>query len=160
MRILLLGATATCLCAAAAFAEPQGLGVGVMIGEPTGVSVKKWLDASRAIDGAAAWSLSGRDALSLHADYLFHKSGVVTNTPPEVLLHFGVGGRIHIRGEDDGNGNDDDDVTMGVRLPIGFTYLFRNNPVEFFMELAPVVELIPDTDADMDAAIGIRFYFR
>ena len=35
----------------------------------------------------------------------------------------------------------------------------KGDPVEFFMELAPVVDLVPDTDADFDAAFGIRFYF-
>ena len=160
MKTLLLAATVTCLGAAAALAEPKGIGIGVMVGEPTGISAKKWLDATHAIDGAAAWSFSGGDAFSLHADYLWHRFGVITNPPPEVVLHYGVGARVQVRDEDDsnGNGNDDDD-TAGVRLPIGLTYLMKGDPVEFFMELAPVVDLVPDTDADFEAAFGIRFYF-
>lgn len=162
MRTLLLAATMTCLGAAAAWAEPNGFGVGVMVGEPTGVTAKKWLDATRAIDGAAAWSLSGEDAFSFHADYLWHRFGVVTNPSPEIAIHYGIGARVQFR-EDDDNGNghgEDDDDTAGVRIPVGLTYLMKENPLEVFMELAPVIDLVPDTDADFEAAIGIRFYFR
>ena len=75
-----------------------------------------------------------------------------------------MGARVHIRSDDEGSGNgsdnNEDDVTLGVRLPVGLTYLLKDGSLEFFMELAPVVELLPDTDADVDAAFGIRFYFR
>jgi len=33
------------------------LGVGVIVGEPTGASVKYWLNDTLAVDGAAGWSL-------------------------------------------------------------------------------------------------------
>jgi hypothetical protein len=36
----------------------------------------------------------------------------------------------------------------------------KENPVEFFVEVAPVVDLVPDTDADFEAALGIRYYFK
>ena len=87
MKNLVLGMAAAGLCATTVLAEPKGLGIGVMVGEPTGVSVKKWLDATHAIDGGAAWSIAGDDALSLHADYLFHRSGLASNAPPERMLH-------------------------------------------------------------------------
>lgn len=163
MKTLLLAATVTCL-GVAAWGEPRGMGIGVMVGEPTGISAKKWLDATHAIDGAAAWSISGEDAFSLHVDYLFHKFGLVTNPPPDIVLHYGIGARFQVReddGNDNGNGNaEDGDDTAGVRIPIGLTYLMKENPLELFMEFAPVVDLVPDTEGDFEAAFGIRFYFR
>lgn len=51
----------------------RNVGVGLMLGEPTGVSVKSWFGRKSAFDIGAAWSLAGRnEALLMHADYLFH----------------------------------------------------------------------------------------
>ena len=47
-------------------------GIGIILGEPTGLSLKYWLDEERAIDGAAAWSYSENDSFQLHGDYLIH----------------------------------------------------------------------------------------
>ena len=48
-------------------------GIGVMLGEPTGISLKIWNNERTAIDAGLAWSFSGRNAVHLHADYLLHK---------------------------------------------------------------------------------------
>jgi len=45
-----------------------------------------------------------------------------------------------------------------VRVPVGLNYLFEENPLGLFLELAPTVNLAPDTDFDMNGALGIRFY--
>jgi len=45
------------LCAACSGSEAfarEGVGVGLIVGEPTGVSLKYWLDRSTAIDAALA----------------------------------------------------------------------------------------------------------
>ena len=39
-------------------AQEKDFGVGAILGEPTGVSLKKWLGARTAIDGALAWSFA------------------------------------------------------------------------------------------------------
>ncbi|MBI3766102.1 MAG: hypothetical protein HY277_06330, partial [Ignavibacteriales bacterium] len=38
------------------FSQDRGFGIGILIGEPTGVSVKGWLNATNAIDAGVAWS--------------------------------------------------------------------------------------------------------
>lgn len=60
-----------------AHAQDRGFGLGIIIGEPTGVSVKGWLSDERAIDGALAWSLFGHSWFSAHADYLFHNMRLI-----------------------------------------------------------------------------------
>jgi len=32
--------------------------------------------------------------------------------------------------------------------------------LEIFAEIVPVIEFAPDTDGDVDGAIGIRYYFK
>jgi hypothetical protein len=42
---------------------------------------------------------------------------------------------------------------------VGLAYLFDGAPVDVFLEAAPTMSLIPDTDFDFDAAIGARYWF-
>jgi len=134
------------------------LGVGVMVGEPTGLSVKYWLDDEQAIDGAVGWSFSGKDSLHLHADYLVHRFDFFDN--PEdaeglagTAFYYGVGARLKDKDRDD-------DTAFGIRIPLGITHLFADAPFDLFAEIVPLVDLTPDVDLDLNVAVGLRFYFR
>ncbi|HEY8241188.1 MAG TPA: hypothetical protein VIH35_07070, partial [Kiritimatiellia bacterium] len=137
----------------------RGLGIGIIIGEPTGLSIKNWLDDKHAIDAAAAWSLDGDDMFRLHADYLWHNFGAIKNQDAKAALpvYYGIGARV--RFEDDENGNDDEDTTAGIRFPVGIDIIIRNTPIDVFGEIVPVMELVPETDLDFDAGIGLRYFF-
>ena len=50
-------------------------------------------------------------------------------------------------------------MDLGVRFPVGIAYLFDGAPVDVFLEVVPTLNLIPDTDVDLDAAIGARYWF-
>lgn len=142
----------------------DGVGVGVILGEPTGVSIKKWVSATRAVDGAAAWSLSDNESFRLHADYLIHLYDPedLRAIQDKVPLYYGVGLRVRLEDdEDEGRGNgDDEDTTLGVRIPVGLTYYLPKQSIDLFVEFVPVLDVVTDTDIDIDAAIGARFYFR
>lgn len=137
----------------------DGLGVGIIIGEPTGVTLKKWLGKDRAIDAAAGWDFSGHDSFQFHADYLLHNFGLLKtgNLGGRLPLYYGVGGRISFNDHHDGH--DHHDTVVGVRVPVGLAYLFPKAPVEMFVELVPILNIVPDTDLDLGAAIGVRYYF-
>ena len=62
------------LPALAAQASAGRVGPGVMLGEPTGLDGKLWLNKTHAVDGGLAWSLSEHQPLHLHADYLFQNA--------------------------------------------------------------------------------------
>lgn len=123
-------------------------GVGVMIGEPTGISVKAWQGANSAISLGAAWSLADDESLHLHADYLRH---VWFNNVEQgnMAFYFGVGGRIIF----------DDDAELGIRVPLGLNYVFEEAPFDIFVEAVPILNLTPSTDFAGNGAAGIRFYF-
>lgn len=67
-------AALTVLASAAGARAAEGFGIGLILGEPTGLSIKKWIGPERAIDAAAAWSLAEHERFQFHADYLVHKS--------------------------------------------------------------------------------------
>lgn len=122
-------------------------GLGVMLGEPTGVSVKVWTTNQSAFDIGAAWSLSGsREALHLHADLLWHFWFPDTEN---VAFYYGIGGRVIFT----------DDAHAGVRVPLGLTYVFEEIPFDLFVEAVPIFDLAPDTEFAGNGAVGVRYYF-
>lgn len=128
-------------------------GLGIVVGDPTGVSAKKWLDGQRAWVGAAGWDFSGDGFLYVHLDHLFHSSEVVRQMELEpdrgrLLFYWGLGGRV-LAG---------DDTRLGLRVPVGLDYVPASPSLEVFLEVAPLLELVPKTEFDVGAALGLRFF--
>jgi hypothetical protein len=130
----------------------NSMGVGVIIGEPTGICAVKNISDSNSLAAALAWSLDSNSSLHLHADYLFHRNDLLP-----LPFYYGIGGRVKLV-ED--NNNDETDAHIGLRIPLGVTYLFPDYPVDCFFEIVPLFDLLPGTDFDLNAAIGIRYYFQ
>ena len=65
------------------------IGVGIVAGEPSGFSIKKWLDEETAIDGAIGWSLGDGD-IYVHADNLWHRT-IEDTTQPFSYHHLNLG---------------------------------------------------------------------
>lgn len=125
----------------------QNFGIGLMLGEPTGVSIKSWFGHRSAFDIGAAWSLSGRnEAVHLHADYLFHNW---FNDAENLAFYYGIGGRVIFSGEG----------TAGVRVPLGLNYVFESVPFDLFVEAVPIIDVSPDVEFAGNGAFGIRYYF-
>lgn len=160
-QTLLAFLTATSLGASA---QSDGFGAGIILGEPTGISVKGWLSGDRAIDGAVAWSLFGEGYLSMHADYLFHNFGLIKINKGRLPLYYGPGlrlrtwsgGRYHDHGHWHG---DEGHASLGIRFPVGLAYVPDQAPVDIFLELVPGLDLIPSTWFDINGAIGVRYWF-
>jgi len=124
-------------------------GIGVMVGEPTGVSVKSWTSDRSAFGVGAAWSLSGRnESLHLHLDYLHH-SWFSNVDSGRLAFYYGIGGRIIFA----------DDPEVGIRVPLGLNYIIGGVPLDLFVEAVPILDLTPDTNLSGNGAFGIRYYF-
>jgi len=137
-------------------------GAGIIIGEPTGLSFKYWLDGDNknAVDGAIAWSLDNNKFFQIHADYLFHNYRMFKIKKGKLGFYFGGGARIKIRNDNnDINDKDKDDTRLGLRIPFGLDYVFSNVPIDIFLEIVPVMDLIPSTDFNLNASIGTRYFF-
>lgn len=128
----------------------KNLGIGVILGEPTGLSLKVWTKKTQAFDAALAWSFGYRNSMQIHMDYLFHEFNSIKVEKGSLPFYYGIGARILV----------DDVAYIGVRIPVGLTYLFENSPVDIFLELVPVLNLNPATNFNLNGAIGARFYIQ
>lgn len=139
-----------CLSFSEAGAQDRDFGIGIIVGEPTGISGKNWLTRTTALDFAAAWSFQGEDSFTFHADYLIHRFSFISVEQGALPLYYGFGGKIKF---------EDNDSSLGARFPIGLNYHFEDATLDLFLELVPVMELVPETDFKMNGAIGVRFFF-
>jgi hypothetical protein len=132
-------------------AQPGSFGIGLIAGEPTGLSMKYWFNDRMAMDAAAAWSFTRYDGFQLHADWLFHVFDVFRIDRGELPLYVGIGGRAKFP--------DHGDNRVGVRFPIGIAYEVKDAPIEFFAEVAPIVDVAPAIQLKWNGGIGIRYFF-
>jgi hypothetical protein len=130
-------------------AQDSGFGIGIIIGEPTGLSGKYWLSEKSAVDGGLAWSYLNEGAFHIHADILVHSYNLIHVSKGQLPLYLGLGARIKLAS----------DTRIGARIPLGINYHFGSAPLDVFFEVVPILELIPATDFDINAAIGIRYFF-
>lgn len=139
----------------------ESLGLGIILGEPTGISFKNWIGGDKAIDGGIAWSFSGHESIHFHLDYLIHKDGHIRidEAQGSFPFYYGFGGRLKLREDNDGDINNGKDSLLGIRIPLGLSYRISEMPMDFFIEIVPVLDVVPDTDFDLNAAIGARYYF-
>jgi len=131
--------------------EMKTFGIGVILGKPTGITAKYKIDHRLAVDAGVGWKTSGDDEFYTYADVLYHLHDVIVVKKGKLPLYLGAGLRYVNR--------DKDDDKFGIRIPIGAEYLFDGLPLGAFAEIAPVLNLSPDTDVDLEGGIGIRFYF-
>jgi hypothetical protein len=149
-KIAVLGILISACLNQPAYAQ-HDFGLGIIVGEPTGLSGKLWLSQNSAIDGAAAWSFEGEDAFHLHMDYLLHSFNVIKVDEGKLPIYYGIGGRIKFEEEDN--------ARVGLRIPVGLEYIFTGERVDFFLEVVPLLDLVPDTDFSLNGGIGVRYFF-
>lgn len=173
--VSLLALAAVERAAHAQAAPPHPFGIGLILGEPTGLSGKYYMGNKMALDFAIGDEYYGRydDGIEIHGDVLWHPA-VLTRQPKfTVPFYLGVGARIwdHDYGYYDRNGNfvwADEVTRLGVRAPFGVLMDFADPRIDVFFELAIAIDLIildRDDDrydrrrVDLMGGLGIRYYF-
>jgi hypothetical protein len=156
-RLAVVSIILLALTAAEARAQGGPFGLGLIIGSPTGLSGKLYLDRRNAIDFALGAAFLSSRGLHAHVDYLWHPVMLTEDAAFFMPLYFGVGARLL----DHDHGADDDDVHLGARVPVGILFDFRTVPLDVFLEIALIVDLVTDHDdhIDLNAALGARYYF-
>ncbi|MBN2444603.1 MAG: DUF3996 domain-containing protein [Spirochaetales bacterium] len=144
------------------YSQTSGFGIGIIFGEPTGISCKLWVSSTSAFDCGAAWSFledenqtdrtteTSQLHLAFHLDYLFHVLPIFTIPGGSFAFYCGAGGRIKIL---------DNGIIAGIRLPLGINYLFKNFPIDIFLEIVPVMEIYPATELNGNGGLGVRYFF-
>jgi hypothetical protein len=127
----------------------RGFGIGVMLASPrSGITCKAWIGNPAAIDGGLSWSLR-EDWVEIHADYLYHFFNLIPVPQNKIAPYLGGGGLLHISQH----------PGIGARVPLGIDFIFDSLPLDVFLEIVPMVDLLPETAGDLHAAIGIRYFF-
>ncbi len=131
-----------------AYQQPKRLGIGVIIGAPTGFSMKYWSSRSTAVQGFIGGGFGG---ISIGADYTIHTNALRNpNAPfyygPGVFFgQAGLGAPQYVRNT----------VALGVRGVFGIDYVFPNHPFDIAVELGPALLLTPSLN--MGIELGIAF---
>lgn len=140
-----------------AAAQDSGIGAGIILGEPTGLNAKMWISDKAAVDAALAWSFYRRDgdrtdsdgALYIHVNFLYHFFDIINISKGNLVFYTGAGGKMALA----------NDFYLGIRIPLGLTYMFENIPLDIFFELSPSLVLVPGSDFDIGGGLGARFWF-
>jgi len=106
--------------------QDKGFGMGFMVGEPTGLSAKFWLNDNNALDFGLAYSfVRSNSAVSMHADYLYHAFDLIKSNY-RIPVYYGFGARLRFV-----NGSDN---ALGARGVIGVAWLSDQSPIDVFAE--------------------------
>lgn len=141
------------------FADGGPLGLGLVVGEPTGISAAYRLDKTQSVQALLAWKLTSPGGVLVAADYLFHFDDLLEFEGVRIPLYAGAGAKVAILTGDAHYKDSDSAFGLGVRIPLGVRWEFKQVPVEAFLELVPGMLLLPGTIPDIGAGIGARWYF-
>jgi hypothetical protein len=143
-------------------AQQRSFGLGVIVGEPTGVSAKLWTSPTRAFVFGAGWSIGGDrigayngnydggGRIHFHADYLLHMMNVFSSDG-QYPMFYGVGLRLNTGG---GYYN-----SFAVRFIAGIAWQPLDSSIDIFLEFVPSLQLTSDSKFGLDSAVGARYYF-
>jgi hypothetical protein len=131
-------------------AQEKNFGAGLKLGEPTGITLKYWLNQRNALDFTLGSSITGSNGLHISLNYLYHYYNII-RTEPDVNLFWGFGARLVPISNTESS--------IGVRGIGGIAYNMAKYPIEIFFEAAPVFRLFPTTRLDLDMSVGGRYYF-
>jgi hypothetical protein len=139
-------------------ADKGTLGIGIILGEPTGVTAKLYIKDDQAIQAAVGSAFIG-GGLQVHADYVFHP--YILQTRPSFVLPVYLGPGVRLINYT--NGRDDSSFAIGARFVGGLLFDFKTVPLDAFIEVAGVLEYEfrdgKGAAIKLNAGAGVRYYF-
>lgn len=125
------------------------VGLGGQVGAPTGVTLKLYNAGGPSYDVLAAWDLDDFFFLNVHAQF---------NRPIEAEnvegLEWFIGPGAYVGVVD----RVEDEAVLGISGRVGLNYVLDQR-FEFFLQVTPRFDLVPETDADVGGGVGFRYYF-
>lgn len=122
------------------------LGIGIAI--PASIAIKIWTSDINSLDIKVGWNLED-DKSRICFDYLWHNFSFFSEAE-NLAFYYGLGGKLCSGERED---------RLGLRITFGINYIFSEAPFDFFMEIAPTLQLAPSTDLEIDPAVGLRYFF-
>jgi len=121
-------------------------GLGLVIGEPSGLNAQFFWGPKSAVDVTAAWSWN--DWFMTTADFQVYD--YIGDAPREWRWYYGLGGCLAVPEKDDG--------ILGIRIPLGIKYHIPHSQVDLWAEVAPALQVIPDTEAEFHGGLGVTLW--
>ena len=128
-------------------------GAGLMLGNPTGLSMALRKKDISAFQGGLGWSFR-EDKIHITADYIHNMVILKSESKPAMKypIYLGIGAKLLHYARISY-------TQLGLRFPVGLSLLPGRVPVDAFIEFSPTMYLYPDSILGMDFAIGGRYYF-
>jgi hypothetical protein len=144
--------------------SPKGknLGIGIMLGEPTGFTLKLWTQKDIAFAFSVGNSYLGR--LRIGMDYLWHFNAFNSNVVnlyagPGIAVGIGESGGWWYKDKNKVWYQENNEFGLGARGVMGMNIVPRNSPFEIFGEFGLMLGFLPGTYTNFEGSVGIRFYF-
>ena len=137
-------------------ADKGTLGIGLVIGEPTGITAKLYVKDDQAVQGAIGASFIG-GGVELHGEYVWHPWILQDRDSFVLPVYLGPG----IRGIDYyGGRGGESHFAIGARGVVGMLFDFKEVPLDVFVELAGGVEydFTQGWGPVLNAGAGVRYY--
>jgi hypothetical protein len=126
-----------------------GVGVGIGAGDPTGLSFALRTESLLTVSSMVGWDFKYQE-FHVHVDNQFPVAEI---QPPESVLALtfftGIGATVDFG----------DDAGIGARIPL-VAALSIDKPIEVFVEVVPVVSVLPAIELNMQATMGLRSWFQ
>jgi hypothetical protein len=82
---------------------------------------------------------------------LRHNFDLIKVPKSRLPVYSGIGSLMRFR--------DDEHNQVGVRVPVGLSYMFDDAPIDVFAEIGPAIDMAPNVRGEVAGGIGIRFWF-
>lgn len=125
-------------------------GAGIYIGSPTGIKVKMNLNKTNALSSVVAWDIN-QSQMYVSVDYSYNFIYTIKNenTTLPIFLYTGPGIRVMAS----------NNAKVGIKFTGGAGFKFSDIPLEFFLEVSPILDVFPATELGLNAGIGFILYF-
>jgi hypothetical protein len=171
--ITLLGLAILTTGLATAQNQRESFGLGIILGNPSGLSLKipSGPNSINAIFGYNSYRNGwgncdgpgpgdrdrcyGDGSIYLGADYIFYNYNLIRVSKGRLPLYYGPGLNATFWDAPPG----EDGIRVGFRIAVGLEYQFATAPFDIFFEIAPGINVVPNTSGYVMAGIGTRFFF-
>ncbi|HEX5064195.1 MAG TPA: hypothetical protein VFV99_32700 [Kofleriaceae bacterium] len=149
MRAARLVVVLAVLWSVPAHADHGKFGLGLIVGQPTGLTGAYDLSEKSQIDAALGLALFDDRDFYIHVEYLYYPFTLVHGGDLDLSAYLGIGGwivTVH-------------DPVIGARAPFGLSLDFNTAPIQIFLEASVLVSIVPDAHGAVRGAAGFRYYF-
>ena len=152
--------------------DASGFSLGLILGDPSGVTLRNGFGAHSAIQAHLGFSAFPGDGIVVMVDWTYDAWDLMAkNRTAALWFFFGAGAKgawftgryFYYKHQGRHSFSDRSHFGLGARGLVGLRLAFRNSPFDLFLEVAPIglMVVVPNAAAyyDFDAALGFRYRF-